>query len=254
MLQHIQSSIVNGCSTHHLRHVVVDLLEIELWRQLSLMAIMTFNSVTWYHAQTSNFNSISNTMTTRCSDPTLPFIDSMIVLFVSLYKFKISYLFSDGMIYRKCGTKYNSSENKILFRILSMVFVFRNTNYNITQSEQMIQCNYINVGTQHSINNHKICTIRFRKMNYNNGITLHTFEMVNNIGNNKLYNLKLLSLQFTKLLREKDTYSRFIIKFDKVLTESKLRLPKVSNEIKLVSKVVEEAALHLDAQEAVKST
>ena len=58
----------------------------------------------------------------------------------------------------------------------------------------------------------------------------------------KLCNLKLLSLQSTNLLRKNNTCSSFIVKFSVESTESKLNLSQICNEIKLVSKVLEEAA------------
>ena len=53
---------------------------------------------------------------------------------------------------------------------------------------------------------------------------------------------RLLSLQSQCInsLRKNTTHTRLIIKFSKRLTELKLSLPKISDEIKLVSVVHEE--------------
>ena len=59
---------------------------------------------------------------------------------------------------------------------------------------------------------------------------------------------RVLLLQCTNSLRENTANTRFIITFSEELTELTISLPKVRDEIKLVSVVLEKAA-----QEAVKS-
>ena len=97
------------CPTHYPRHVVVNLLPIKLWSQsqassITIMTMMTFNSISpMLHHQIVVNNHLSSAIIEYCSYPLLQFINSIICVFITLYKFKINILlvFESCLIHQK---------------------------------------------------------------------------------------------------------------------------------------------------------
>ena len=131
------------CSRQCPRHVVVNLLSVKLWswHQASWIAIIiiTHNSTTQilYHDEIGMNNYLSRAIIECCDYPLLQFINSFIHTFISVYQFKIIILLvfqlclvSDEMIYTNPQPIFDQ-KNKILLRILLIIFRVRKINYNM---------------------------------------------------------------------------------------------------------------------------
>ena len=132
-----------SCTTHYPRHVVVILLPIKLRSQTQALSMtnhrITFNQIApiLHPDSIAIINHLSSIIIVCCRHPLLQIINSIICIFISMYKFKINIVFvfelclvSNERIYANLKPMIFHHQTKILLKTLT-IFRLRKINHNM---------------------------------------------------------------------------------------------------------------------------